>query len=84
MKLAIKDKNKKDLFIALFQNLKNCSQLISVLFENDHIFIQGMDKSHVCLFEVKIMNIWFDSYEITPDKKYYICFSKAANCTPRV
>ena len=72
MKLSIKDKTKKDLFIALFQNLKNFGQLISVLFEKDHVFIQGMDNSHVCLYEVKIMNIWFDSYE-TSDK-HLICF----------
>lgn len=72
MKLSIKDKGKKDLFIALFQNLKNCSNLLCVLFELDHVFIQGMDKSHICLFEVKIQNTWFDSYETST--KCYICF----------
>ena len=54
MKLSINDKNKKDLFIALFQTLKNCSTIISIFFKKDHLFIQGMDKSHICLFDIKI------------------------------
>lgn len=67
MKLSINDKNKKDLFIALFQTLKNCSTIISIFFKKDHLFIQGMDKSHVCLFEVRILNDWFTIYEINTD-----------------
>lgn len=72
MKLTIKDKNKKELFIALFQNLKHCINLLTLVFEYDHIFIQGMDKSHICLFETKLMCKWFESYNI--DKKSCICF----------
>ena len=54
MKIVISNKNKKDLFIALFQTLKNCSTLINVKFEQDKLHIQGMDKSHICLFNVNI------------------------------
>ena len=63
MKLVIQNKNKKDLFIAIFQTLKNCSTIISLIFKKDCLFIQGMDKSHVCMFEIKINATWFYLYE---------------------
>jgi len=62
MKITISNKNKKDLFVSLFQVLKNCSTLVSVIFEMDRLHIQGMDKSHVCLFDVSIQQKWFDEY----------------------
>jgi proliferating cell nuclear antigen PCNA len=65
MKLSINDKIKKDLFVALFQTLKNCSSIVTIFFKKDHLFIQGMDKSHVCLFEVNIKNTWFSTYNVT-------------------
>jgi len=64
MKLSIHNKNKKDLFIAIFQTLKSCSTFLNLLFKKDCLFIQGMDKAHVCMFEVCIMSSWFHSYEI--------------------
>ena len=71
MKIVIRNKNKKDLFIALFQTLKNCSTLINIKFEKEKLHIQGMDKSHICLFNVNIQNNWFDEYEILETK--HIC-----------
>lgn len=64
MKIQISDKKKKDMFVSLFQVLKNCSSLISIKFESELAHIQGMDKSHVCLFDVKISKKWFSIYEI--------------------
>ena len=62
MKITISNKNKKDLFVSLFQVLKNCTTLVCVIFETDKLHIQGMDKSHVCLFDVNIQKKWFDEY----------------------
>jgi proliferating cell nuclear antigen PCNA len=64
MKLCIREKSKKELFMAIFQTLKNCSSLISMYFKKECLFIQGMDKSHVCMFELCISNSWFSSYEV--------------------
>jgi proliferating cell nuclear antigen PCNA len=63
MKIMINTKNKKDLFVALFHTLKNCSNIVSIIFKSDHIYIQGMDKSHICLYEVKLLKQWFSIYE---------------------
>ena len=62
MKLTLQDKNKLDLLIALFQLLKNCSTVLKFECHKDYIVIQGMDKSHVCLFFTKINSNWFTSY----------------------
>ena len=72
MKIIISDKKKKETFVSLFQVLKNCSSLISIQFQSEQAHIQGMDKSHVCLFDVKLNKNWFTNYEIT--KVTQICF----------
>jgi proliferating cell nuclear antigen PCNA len=74
MKLTISDKNKKDLFVALFQILKNCTNMICIYFNDDHVFIQGIDKSHVCMFEVKIFTSWFNEYTKNNNDLETICF----------
>ena len=65
MKIQISDKKKKETFVSLFQILKNCSSIINKKFNSESLHIQGMDKSHICLFDVKINSSWFNSFEIT-------------------
>ena len=72
MQIKINDKKKKDMFVSIFQVLKNCSTLISVTFETDLMHIQGMDKTHICLFDVKISEKWFNKYSVSKTNK--ICF----------
>ena len=69
MKILISDKKKKDVFVSLFQILKNCSSTISLTFTSEKIHIQGMDKSHVCLFDATINSEWFNEYEIKKETK---------------
>jgi len=68
MEFQITNKNKKDVFVSIFQVLKNCSTLISCTFEEELFHIQGMDKSHICLFDVTLNKKWFDSYTISEKK----------------
>ena len=63
MKLTLDVKHKIDILVAIFQLLKNCSTTVKLEFRPDHFFIQGMDKSHVCLFNINIKNAWFTTYE---------------------
>jgi proliferating cell nuclear antigen len=64
MNIQLSDKKKKDCFISLFQVLKSCSSTISITLNSDMLYIQGIDKSHICLFEVKIDKKWFSKYEL--------------------
>ena len=72
MNIQISDKKKKDIFVSLFQVLKNCSTLISATFKPDKVHIQGMDKSHVCLFDIVLDKSWFNGYEVIETTK--LCF----------
>jgi proliferating cell nuclear antigen len=65
LKIQLSDKKQKDIFVSLFQTLKNCSSIISSTFNSEGLHIQGMDKSHICLFDARINAKWFHIYEIT-------------------
>ena len=73
MHLSISDKTKKDIFISLFQLLKSCSSVIAIYFNSDNMYIQGMDKAHVCLFDIKIFSNWFEKYETTDADNTKVC-----------
>jgi proliferating cell nuclear antigen len=72
MYLLISNKVKKNLFISIFQLLKNSASAINIDFKEDGVFIQGMDKSHISLFEIKIISSWFEKYEIKQADKTVI------------
>jgi proliferating cell nuclear antigen PCNA len=75
MKIVISEKVKKDLFIAIFQILKSCSSQIFLQVTSEKLHIQGMDKSHICLFDVYIQSEWFNHYEVSDDTN--ICFDSS-------
>lgn len=72
MNFTISDKKKKEVFVSIFSLLKNTSSQINATFYADKLHIQGMDKSHVCLFDLIINQEWFNSYLV--DKMTKCCF----------
>ena len=64
MNLTIENKNKIEIFVALFQLLKNWGSYLKLQFTNEHLFIQTMDQSHVCLSNIKIISTWFTDYQL--------------------
>ena len=62
MKLSIENKSKLEMFVALFQLLKNWSTQLNLQFEPDQLYIQTMDKSHICLSNIVIKAAWFNEY----------------------
>lgn len=75
MEFKIGDKKKKDVFISIFHLLKNSSSQINLSVHKNTFHIQGMDKSHVCLFDLTLQHEWFDYFEA--NDKYEICFDTA-------
>lgn len=69
---VISDKRKKEIFISIFNLLKSSSSHINLTINKNTFHIQGMDKSHVCLFDLKLHFEWFDYYEV--NKKYELSF----------
>jgi proliferating cell nuclear antigen len=72
VEFIIHDKRKKDVFISIFQLFKSSTSQINLSINKQTFHIQGMDKSHICLFDLKLNFEWFDYY--TVDKKYEMCF----------
>jgi len=64
MEISITDKNKTVIFVQLFQHLKLFTNAISVQIDKDRFYIQGMDSSHISIFEISLMKDWFDKFEI--------------------
>lgn len=63
MKLIINNPTKANKFSNIFNNLKNFTDTMNINFIEDRLYIQGMDKTQCCLFELKINADWFDLYE---------------------
>lgn len=73
MKLHIETKEKIVFFISLFQQLRLFTKTLCIFFNDDNIYIQGMDASHVCLYESKLMSDWFYYYEKKEGDHGMIC-----------
>jgi len=67
MKIVITDKSKKDIFVTIFKCLSNFTNAIHIVFYPTYIYLQGMDKAHVCLYDVKVDAAWFSQYEFVSD-----------------
>lgn len=69
MRLTIENKSKLEVFVAIFQLLKNWSSHINMHFEKDKLYIQSMDKSHICLADIEIKDKWFSVFDCSCNHK---------------
>jgi proliferating cell nuclear antigen PCNA len=67
MKIIIRDKIKRDQFNAIFNIIKVNSTCVNLNFNSNELHIQGMDKSHICLFNILIKKDWFNEYDCSND-----------------
>jgi proliferating cell nuclear antigen PCNA len=65
MRFEITDKKKREIFITIFNNLKNFTDAIVLNIEEDRLYIQGMDNSHICVYELILQSAWFQVWDIT-------------------
>ncbi|MBI96709.1 hypothetical protein CL656_06160 [bacterium] len=78
-KLINNDKIQK--FIQIMKTIKLFNDYISFIFNEDKLYIQGMDSSHICLYELNINNSWFDEYDYNGNDSKIImsCYSSIIN-----
>ena len=69
MRLTIEHKSKLEVFVNIFQLLKNWSSYINMHFEKDRLYIQSMDKSHICLADIEIKDKWFSLFDCSCNSK---------------
>jgi len=83
MEIKLFDQKKIIIFESIFKNLKNIIKECNIEFNENSIYIQGMDTTHALLFELNIQSDWFDNYIIeTPNTFGIHCetFFKIINC----
>lgn len=72
MHLTLENKGKLEVFVSIFQLLKNWNSYINMCFEKDKLYIQSMDKSHICLADIEIKNKWFTTFDCPNNNKISI------------
>jgi len=65
MRLKIENKQKMEIFSSIFQLFKNWGSHINMQFSEKGLYIQLMDKSHICLAELNLLAKWFTEYAVT-------------------
>ena len=65
MNFNISDYDKVSKFCNVFQYLKNITDVLNISFSNNGLFIQGMDNTHVCMFQLKLDENWLTDYSYT-------------------
>ena len=64
MKLVITDEDNKIKFTQIFKRLNIFTELLNIRFEEERLYFQGMDQSHVSLFELVLIKDWFEEYKV--------------------
>lgn len=67
MDIVIRDDKKSTIFVNLIQSLKTFTENVNIYFQKDKFYVQGMDSSHVSMFDINITNDWFDEYDVQQD-----------------
>lgn len=63
MKFTISNHSKIQQFIEIFKVIKNLSSHCSLFCNEERVYIQIMDGSHISLLDVKVQKDWFDTYD---------------------
>lgn len=72
MKFTIEDSKKAAKFDVLFGNLPGLTDLVKIYIKEEGLHMQGMDSSHVCLFDAILTASWFTTYEREDDDPEHI------------
>lgn len=68
MQIKLSDEQKCVNFVNVFQYLKLFTTNINIHLNSEKMYIQGMDPSHVSIYELNIMSNWFDEYNVENDE----------------
>jgi proliferating cell nuclear antigen PCNA len=60
MRIEIQDTEKCESFISIFKHLKNFTDKVCIFIDEEKMYLQGMDDSHVCVYELFLQGSWFD------------------------
>jgi proliferating cell nuclear antigen PCNA len=69
MIIEIKDLHKAELFVGIFQYIRQFTEHVNLMFEEDRFYMQSMDSSRVIIFEIILPSEWFCHYELNSGSK---------------
>lgn len=64
MNIEIRDLQKAELFVSIFQHVRQFTENMNVMFKEDMLFIQSMDAGRVLVFEIALPSSWFSEYSL--------------------
>lgn len=64
MEVIVKDINKGNIFVEIFKKIKVFTDSFVLTFNDENLYLQGMDSSHIIVFELIINKEWFDEYNV--------------------
>lgn len=67
MYFTIHDEIKASNFSFLFQNIKTFTEHLSVSFNKNKLYFQSTDSANITIFELNIINEWFDEFDVKKD-----------------
>ena len=70
MNFEITDKNRCLEFINIFKNLNHFTDSINIVVNSDRFYIQGMDQSHICVYELFLDKSWFHVWSVSSNQTY--------------
>ncbi len=65
MRFTISTKDKVKQFNDIIKKMQKISPEVNFVFDKNGLYAQGMNSSHVIIFELKLRKEWFDKYEGT-------------------
>ena len=74
MNFLLTNNKKCEQFVSTFMNIKTFAENVNIAIHEDRLYAQGMDPSHVALFEIVLLKEWFDTFE-TSDGTQHIGIS---------
>lgn len=69
MNFQLKNKSKINTFKNMIELLKKSTGVAKLVFKKTHLYIQGMDRGHICLYDIKLFSAWFDNYSLENDEE---------------
>ena len=65
MNIILESKTKITIFTNILSNIQRFSDSINMNFNEDQLYVQGMDSAHVCIYEICLKSDWFETYSVT-------------------
>ena len=72
MLFEISDNKKCDIFVEIFNHLKNFTDAVVITIYPEKLYVQGMDTGHICVYEVMLQSSWFQKWEVDNKQTYGI------------